>query len=205
MISYLKGIIAHRDESGIILDVGGVGFGVAMPTRDMARLPADGSEAKVFTYLHVQEDAIKLFGFADRSGIDYFNRLLSVSGVGCKAALAILSVLAPAELAAAIISDDVKAICRAQGVGAKIAQRIILELRGKIDTADATVRAAKAYAADAETASPSADVAAINALIALGCSPSEAQKTVVRISSEGAALSTEDIIKEALRRMSNGI
>lgn len=202
MISYLKGVVAHKGEGGIVLDVGGVGFGVAMPTPDMARLPGEGGEAKVFTYMHVQEDAIKLFGFTDKSGIDYFNRLLSVSGVGCKAALSILSALPPAELAAAIIAGDAKAICRAQGVGAKIAQRIILELRGKIDTADA-VRLPRDMAADGPA--PSADVAAINALIALGCSPSEAQKTVVRISAEGAALSTEDMIKEALRRMSNGI
>ena len=203
MISYLNGTIAQKDEGGVIIDVGGVGFGVAMPTIDIARLPEVGEEAKVFTYLYVQEDAMRLYGFVDKSGIEYFNKLISINGVGCKAALAILSVLPPSDLAMAIIGEDAKAICRAQGVGSKIAQRIILELRGKIDTADAIDTGAKKSPTAAFT--PSADVSAINALIALGCSPSEAQKTVMQINSEGTALSTEDMIKEALRRMSNGI
>lgn len=201
MISYLNGKIAYKDESRVIIDVGGVGFGVAMPLTDIGRLPEIGGEAKVHTYLHVQEDAMKLYGFCDKEGLEYFNRLISVNGVGCKAAIAILSALPPSDLALAIISGDSKAITRAQGVGAKIAQRIILELKGKIDTMDAVGTPAKQAASFA----PSADVSAINALIALGCSPSEAQKTVMQINSEGMGLSTEDIIKEALRRMSNGI
>ncbi len=201
MISYLNGKIAHKGEGKVIIDVGGVGFGVAMPTPDISRLPEVGSEAKVFTYLYVQEDAIKLYGFCDKGGIEYFNKLISVTGVGCKAALAILSVLPPAELAMAIITGDSKAISRAQGVGGKIAQRIILELKGKVDTTDAVGKGS----APVSAFTPSADVSAVNALIALGCSPSEAQKTIMSISSEGGALSTEDIIKEALRRMSNGI
>lgn len=204
MISYLKGKLAQKDENGVVIDVGGVGFGAAMPTNDIARLPEVGGEVTVYTYLYVQEDALRLYGFLDKGGIDYFNRLISVSGVGCKAALAILSVLSPSDLAMAIIGEDVKAITRAQGVGAKIAQRIILELRGKVDAKDAVGRPA-ADRAPAAAFAPSADVSAINALIALGCSPSEAQKAVMQISSEGGGLTTEEIIKEALRRMSNGI
>ena len=198
MISYLNGKIAAKGESYIIMDVGGIGFRVFMPSIDIARLPENG-EAKVFTYFYVREDIMELYGFMGESGIEYFNKLISVNGVGCKAALAILSVLQPSDLAMAIINGDSKAITRAQGVGSKIAQRIILELKGKVDTQDAIGVPVKAEAQHA----PSADVSAINALIALGCSPSEAQKTVMQIPAAG--MSTEDIIKEALRRMSNGI
>ena len=199
MISYLNGKIAAKGENYIVMDVGGIGFKVFMPSIDIGQLPQPGSEAKVYTYFYVREDAMELYGFRSESGIEYFNKLISVSGVGCKAAIAILSVLPPADLAMAIIGGDTKAITRAQGVGAKIAQRIILELKGKVDTQDAIgvpVNNEAQY-------SPSADVSAINALIALGCSPSEAQKTVMQIPAAG--MSTEEIIKEALRRMSNGI
>lgn len=199
MISYLNGKIAAKGENYIVMDVGGIGFKVFMPSIDIGQLPQPGDEAKVHTYFYVREDAMELYGFRSESGIEYFNKLISVSGVGCKAAIAILSVLSPADLAMAIIGGDAKAITRAQGVGAKIAQRIILELKGKVDTQDAIGVPAKAEA----QYSPSADVSAINALIALGCSPSEAQKTVMQIPAAG--MSTEDIIKEALRRMSNGI
>ncbi len=143
---------------------------------------------------------MELYGFNSERGIEYFEKLVSVSGVGCKAALAILSVLSPADLASVIIAGDAKAIARAQGVGSKIAQRIILELKGKVDTMDAV---GTAKAAGGDDYAPSAQVSAINALIALGCSPSEAQKTVSQIGDNG--MSTEDIIREALRRMSNGI
>ncbi len=200
MIAYLNGKVAVKGENFVIIDVSGIGFRVYMPSGDIARLPDPGGETKIHTYFYVREDAMELYGFGTESGIEYFSKLLSVSGVGCKAALAILSVLPPADLALAIIGGDSKAITRAQGVGAKIAQRIILELKGKVDTRDAVGTPEKSEAAPY---SPSADVSAINALIALGCSPSEAQKTVTQIPAEG--MSTEDIIKEALRRMSNGI
>ena len=132
----------------------------------------------------------------------YFNRLIAISGVGPKAALAVLSVLSPQDLAFAIISDDVKAITRAQGVGTKVAQRIILELKSKIDTGEA-IATDKTASAPVLDFAVRADTGAVNALIALGASPSEAQKTVLMIDKEGK--STEDIIKEALRRMANGI
>ncbi len=202
MISYLNGKIAFKGSGQIIMDVGGVGFSVTMPTSDIGRLPAEGMDATVFTYLYVREDAMELYGFTDKRGIEYFNKLTSVSGVGCKAAIAILSALSPSDLAYAIISDDYKSITKAQGVGAKIAQRIILELKSKVDTADAA-GTPSANSAMTASFSPSAEVNAVNALIALGCSPGEAQKTVMQIPKEG--LSVEDIIKEALRRMSNGI
>ena len=198
MIAFLKGKVSSTDENGAIIDVNGVGFNVIMPAIDINKLPEVGAETLVYTYLYVREDVMELFGFSDRESIKYFKKLISVSGVGPKAAISLLSALTPSELALAIISSDAKAIGKAKGIGPKMAQRIVLELKGKVDTTDAidTGQASPVY-------KPTQDSSAVNALIALGCSPSEAQKTVMQISGEN--LSTEDIIKEALRRLSNGI
>ena len=201
MISFLKGTLISSDETGAVIDVGGVGFEVTMPLLDIGRLPQSGEETTVFTYLYVQEDVLALFGFMDRASIKIFKLLTGVSGVGPKAAISLLSLMPPEDIAAAIISSDAKAIGRAKGIGAKTAQRIVLELKGKIDTNEAVSQSRERPVLH----KASADASAVNALIALGASPSEAQKTVVEISGEGNALSTEEIIKEALRRMSSGI
>ncbi len=198
MISFLRGKLVKVDETGAVIDVNGVGFNVIMPLLDINKLPEIGGDVTVYTYLYVKEDAMDLFGFSNDESIKYFKKLISVSGVGPKAAVAILSALTVSELALAIISSDSKAIGKAKGVGPKIAQRIVLELKGKVDTEDAVgVDMPKVVYKQ------SADTGAVNALIALGCSPSEAQKTVMQISGEN--MTTEEIIKEALRRLSNGI
>lgn len=199
MISFLRGVIASKNETGIVIDVGGVGFGVSMPVSDIAKSGEAGENITVHTYLHMSDAGMQLFGFLTTDEIDYFNKLISISGIGPKAALAILGTLSVQDLAFAIISEDVKAITRAPGVGPKAAQRIILELKGKIDTQSAV----GSKSADSAQFTVRADTGAVNALIALGASPSEAQKTVMQIDAEG--MSTEDVIKEALRRMSNGI
>ena len=199
MISFIRGKLVSSDETSVVVDVGGVGFEAAMPLSDINRLPKYGEDVMIYTYLYVQEDVLSLFGFLDKSAIKTFRGLLSVSGVGPKAAISLLSALTPSELALAVISSDTKAIGRAKGIGPKMAQRIVLELKGKVETADAIDTSGSV----AHTYAPSADTSAVNALIALGCSPSEAQKTVMQISGEN--LTTEDIIKEALRRLSNGI
>ena len=201
MISFLKGVIAAKSETGAVIDVGGVGYSVNMPTTDIAKLGSVGESVMVHTYFHISENAVALFGFLTSEQIDYFNKLISISGIGPKAAIAVLGTLSVQDLAFAIIAEDVKAITRAPGVGPKAAQRIILELKGKIDTQDAV--SVPAQGAGAPVSAVRADTGAVNALIALGASPSEAQKAVMQIDSAG--LSTEDVIKEALRRMSNGI
>ena len=202
MIAFLNGTIAAKNENGAIIDVGGVGYSVSMPVSDIAKMGSIGEKVKVFTHFHISENAVGLFGFLTSEQIDYFNRLIAISGIGPKAAVSVLGTLSVQELAYAVIAEDVKAITRAPGVGPKAAQRIILELKGKIDTQDAVGIPSDTPAA-AQTSSVRADTGAVNALIALGASPSEAQKTVMQISGDG--MSTEDIIKEALRRMSNGI
>ena len=199
MISFLRGKIAAKNENGIIIDVNGVGFTVNMPTSDIAKAGSIGEEITAHTYFHVSEMAMQLYGFLATEEMDYFNKLISISGIGPKAALAVLGTLSVQDLAFAIIAEDVKAITRAPGVGPKAAQRIILELKGKIDTQAAV----GASSAEKTATVVRADTGAVNALIALGASPSEAQKTVMQIDATG--LTTEDVIKEALRRMSNGI
>lgn len=199
MISFLRGVIASKNENGLVIDVGGVGFGVNMPISDIAKSGSIGEDITVHTYFHVSDMGMQLYGFLTTEEIDYFNKLISISGIGPKAALSILGTLSVQNLAFAIIAEDVKAITRAPGVGPKAAQRIILELKGKIDTQSAV----GSTVTDAPKTVVRADTGAVNALIALGASPSEAQKTVMQIDATG--LTTEDVIKEALRRMSNGI
>ena len=201
MISFLNGTIAAKNENGVIIDVGGVGYNVSMPVSDIAKMGSIGDNVKVFTHFHISENMVGLFGFLTGEQIDYFNKLIAISGIGPKVAVSILGTLSVQDLAFAIIAEDAKAITRAPGVGPKAAQRIILELKGKIDTQEA-VSAPVGVQSVVKTALR-ADTEAVNALIALGASPSEAQKTVMQISKDG--MSTEDIIKEALRRMSNGI
>ena len=201
MISFLNGIIAAKNENGVVIDVGGVGYSVSMPVSDIAKMGTIGENVKVFTHFHISENMVGLFGFLTGEQIDYFNKLIAISGIGPKAAISILGTLSVQDLAFAIIAEDVKAISRAPGVGPKAAQRIILELKGKIDTQEAV--GAPMSMGSAPKTVLRADTEAVNALIALGASPSEAQKTVMQIGAEG--MTTEDIIKEALRRMSNGI
>lgn len=200
MISFLKGIIASKTENGIVIDVGGIGFSVSMPSSDIAKAGSVGESIAVNTHLQIRDEQPEMYGFLTVEQMVYFNRLISITGIGPKAALAILGTLSVQDLAFAIIAEDVKAITRAPGVGTKMAQRIILELRGKIDTQEAVGGSVKTENAQRGVRS---DTGAVNALIALGASPSEAQKTVMQINADG--MSTEDIIKEALRRMSNGI
>ncbi len=201
MISFLRGAIASKSENGVVIDVSGVGFAVNMPVSSVATIGEIGEIVTVHTHLQPRETEIELYGFLQSEELNYFHRLISISGVGPKAALAVLGTLSVQDLAFAIISEDVKAITRAPGVGTKMAQRIILELKGKIDTQEAV--GTSVAVKNAPISSMRADTGAVNALIALGASPSEAQKTVMQIGSDG--MSTEDIIKEALRRMSNGI
>ena len=201
MISYLYGKIAEKYENYVVVDVNGIGYNVSMPSGDIAGLNS-GEITKINTYFYVRDGQPELYGFLLKESLNYFNKLIQISGVGPKAAISVLSALSAEDLALAILSDDVKAITRAQGVGTKMAQRIILELKGKIDTTDAFSHSGKTT--DLKYTIPlKPETEAVNALIALGASPSIAQKTVMQLSGEN--LSTEDIVKEALRRMSNGI
>lgn len=130
MIAYVKGIIAHKDGYGVILEANGIGYEMSMSSKALGTLPAVGNTAQVWTYLHVKDDGMSLFGFCDASEKEMFVKLIGVSGIGPKMAISALSTFNPKELASAIAAGDVTRISSVPGIGKKTAQRVVLELRG---------------------------------------------------------------------------
>jgi Holliday junction DNA helicase RuvA len=186
MISRLRGSPAERTPEGLVIDVGGVGYLVAATPSVLRR--ADGArEVVVETYLHVREDALQLYGFADRGERDLFVRLLGVSGIGPKVALAVVSSGSSEELRRAIALGDPARFQVIPGIGKKTAERIVLELKGSI--ADA-IEPGKAHDAPAE-------LVARGALVELGYSLVEAERALAAVD---PALPAEDRVREALRR-----
>lgn len=170
MISFLNGRLADIQAGAVIVDVGGIGYRVQVPLSLLHSLPEPGGQIMLHTHLAVREDDISLYGFREREELDYFLKLLSVSGVGPKGALAALSLFAPGELAQAIFNEDLTALTRVPGIGKKTAGRIILELKDKIPATafkDAPGRKQAGLIADA-----------LAALEALGYSAVEAHKGV---------------------------
>lgn len=201
MISYLRGTLAAFEEDKIIIDVGGVGYGVFMSGQAMGRLPAVGNEVKIHTYLNVKEDAMQLYGFLSRDDLTVFKLLIGVNGIGPKGGLGILAALSPDDLRFAVLSGDVKAICAAPGIGKKTAEKLILELKDKLNLEDTLDRIASEAGSVAGTESHSQiQSEAVQALVALGYGSTEALKTVrsVNLTED---MSVEDILKEALKKM----
>lgn len=197
MIYSLTGEVVAVELNGFAIQCGGVAFFCFSTMNTMQKVGGKGSKATVFTYMNVREDAMELYGFYTRNELDAFKQLITVSGVGPKAALAILSVMTPDQLALSIASGDVKAITKAQGVGAKIAQRIVLELKNKFST-DLTQEQTDMVAA-IQSADTSTDLSeAIDALIQLGYSRSEAAAAVSKLDK---SLPVEEIIRLALRSL----
>ena len=200
MISYIKGTLERRAESYIILETGGIGYCIFVSPATLAKLPQMGEEAKVYTYFSVKEDGMSLYGFSSIEEQEMFHKLLLVSGVGPKGALGFLSMLKPSEIVMAILSDDVKTLSKAPGVGRKTAQRVILELKDKFRTEEAFAGSDEEGQSFVEMAvGGDAKFEAIDAMTALGYSRSEAAKAVNGVAAEG--LSTEDILKAALKKM----
>jgi holliday junction DNA helicase RuvA len=173
MIAKLAGIVDQIGAEAVVIDVGGVGYLAFCSVRTISRLPPPGSPAQLLIETHVREDHIHLYGFADAAERDWFRRLTTVQGVGARLALAILSVVAPENLALAIIAQDKAALSRAEGVGAKLAARIVNELRDKVAGNAAADMPAVAMAPMPESnEGPAAD--AVSALVNLGYRRSEA-------------------------------
>ena len=198
MISYLKGELAGAGEGMAVVDVGGMGFRVFITDRDQADLPAVGEPVQLYTYLSVREDAIWLYGFLSEEDRQVFRQLLTVSGVGPKAALGILSALSANDLRFAVFSDDVKAISKAPGVGLKTAKKLILELKDRLKLED-VIPGGGNMDEEAGSHTQDADVTeAVEALVTLGYSSSEALRAVKRVKMAGN-MKTEDILGEALK------
>ena len=167
MIAYLTGTVAGCDQSTAVIDVGGVGYAVFMSNRALSRLPRAGEQARVFTYLQVREDDMSLYGFLSLEEKSLFQKLIGVTGVGPKVALAALSTFEPDELVEAIVAEDVKAVSRIPGVGRKSASRIVLELKGSLDSGFGQASTTARENANAKLAAET--------LMAMGFSPTEAE------------------------------
>ena len=196
MFYYLRGTVAAIEEDLAVIDCGGVGFACYTTAATLSRLKP-GTEQTLYTYCSIREDAFDIFGFATREEQSAFKMLLGVSGVGPKVALSLLSVLPPDRLTLAVMTGDEKALASANGVGKKVAQRIILELRDKIGTGVQTADFSGGASAVPLSTGKTAEATA--ALAALGFRPSEIGLALRGIDVEG--LPVEEIVRLALRAM----
>ena len=203
MIAYLNGILAEIEEENIVIEVNGIGYNVRIPAGMAGRLPQIGEVVKLYTYTSVREDAIGLYGFLSRDDLNMYRQLITVSGIGPKGGLSVLSAMSADELRMAVISQDAKAIAKAPGVGTKTAQRIILELKDKISLEDtAMMREVNQVPQDCMlTGKSQAQTEAVEALTALGYSPSEALRAVKAVLQETPDLDVEALLKAALKKM----
>ncbi len=197
MFYYVSGTVAEIDAGLAVIDCGGVGYACAATNFTLSQLKK-GTQAKLYTYLNVREDAMELFGFADQSELHSFRLLIGVSGVGPRAALALLSAVTPQQLALAVVTEDVKALTSANGIGKKIAQRVILELKDKLAREEASGGVSVGGTA-VSTAPHSKKGEAQAALAVLGYGSAEIAAALKDINMD--ALPLEDIIRQALKRM----
>ena len=201
MFYYVSGTVAHTAPYLAVIDCGGVGYACRTTNHTLSRLK-QGEKAKLYTYLNVREDAMELYGFATENERNCFELLIGVSGVGPKAALSILSAATPESLAMSVITGDEKALTVAPGIGKKIAQRIILELKDKLAKGQISP-GGEAYGGTGVTVIPENKTSeAAAALAVLGYSQGEINLALKGIDLE--ALSLEEIIKQALKKMMKG-
>lgn len=202
MISYIRGELCDIEEQKAIVDVNGVGYGIYMPQQALSLLPPMGQQVKIHTYLNIREDAMQLFGFLTKEDLNVFRLLIGVNGIGPKAGLNILSCLSPDELRFAVLSGDAKAISATPGIGKKTAEKLILELKDKLNIEDMLEHAAHGgdsedLASGTDTASNTMQAEAVQALTTLGYGSAESLRAVKKSSPECS--SVEDILKEALK------
>lgn len=202
MIAYIKGRIAEILEDRVILEAGAIGYNIFMPMASAEAVLRKGDEVKLHTYLNVREDAMQLFGFLTRDDLNTFKLLLGVNGIGPKAALGVLSGLTADELRFAVLADDVKTISRAPGIGKKTAQKLILELKDKMDLQEAFelktehVREVQGNGSELSEARKEA----VEALTALGYSGADALRAVKKVDMT-PEMDVETLLKAALKNL----
>ena len=194
MYAYIKGKIVEKSNNYVIIENNGIGYRIFMSATAIDKIQEENEDIKIYTYYQVREDNISLYGFLQKEELRMFELLLSVSGVGAKSAIAMLSSILPSEFAMAIIQNDTSKLTKIQGVGAKTAARIVLELKDKLKTEEAISKVdenvQKAIKNDEEIEE------AIQALQILGYNKKEIEKALEKLELTG--LSTQDIIKKAL-------
>lgn len=186
MIGRLSGVVADKSVDNVLIDVGGVGYEVAVTPRTIAALPAVGRDATLHTHLHVREDLMGLYGFASGDERDIFRILIGVTGVGPKLALAVLATLSPDELRHVVLSEDVAALTAVPGIGQRSAQKLLLELRPKMDVPDSPLQAGSMVAEVRE------------ALESLGYQAAEIREVLRDLPAEGTV---EDLLRQALQEL----
>lgn len=200
MIAYVKGEIAELTESNVVVEVGGVGFNVGISARVAQSLPGIGEEVKLHTYTLVREDAFSLYGFLSRSELEIFKKCIAVSGIGPKGALSILSVMDADGLRYAILSGDAKAIAKAPGIGARTAERLILELKDKVSYDDALIDMEMEKGQAMISPSEGAIKEAVEALVALGYGQTESLRAVNGIA-DADSMDSGALLKAALKNL----
>lgn len=203
MIGFIRGAVASVTNENLVLEAGGIGYNIKITPNIASYLPGIGEEVKVYTYLSVREDAMNLYGFLTKDDLDFFKLLIGVNGIGPKGAQGILSGISADDLRFAILSGDVKAITKAPGIGAKTAQRIILDLKDKLNLADAFDLQVKNHAKNAEGMAygiTGAKQEAVEALTALGYSGTDALRAVKKASVDDT-MDVEAVLKAALKEI----
>lgn len=197
MIGYIKGTLVMTGEEEVLVENQNIGFRIRVPGLVRDKLPQEGEEVKLYTYMYVREDDISLFGFTSQDELEVFKLLLSVSGVGPKGALAVLSVLSCADLRLAVHSQDSKTISKAPGIGAKTAQRVIIDLKDRLRLEDAWEQEESAASSQGSRV---AAKEAVEALTALGYGASEAAAAVRKVTITDD-MTAEDCLKASLKYM----
>ena len=196
MFAHVNGLVAEKEDGVLVIECGGVGYQLTVSAATLSQAPAAGERMKCYTHLSVREDAVELFGFATREEKKMFLKLTAVSGIGPKSAIQVLSALSVRDLSLAIVTGDAAALARAPGIGKKTAQRLILELKDKVDNAELV---STGVPLPANAVSGGAADEAIEALIVLGYQPSEAARAVAAISP--LPETSDEIIRLALKGM----
>lgn len=205
MISFVNGLLADVDTDQVVIDVGGIGYQIFVSLSTLDMLPAIGESLKLYTFMSVKEDGVSLFGFPEKDDLKIFKLLITVSGIGPKGALSVLSTLSPDDLRFAILAGDSKAISRAPGVGKKTAERIVLDLHDKISNDDITGNTGNSGSVsslsdtDNETRNE-----AVQALIALGYNSVDSLKAVRKVIQSDeykSNMATEDLLRYALKEI----
>lgn len=200
MIAYVKGILTEVYEDSIVLEQGGIGYDIQIPASLFEELPPCGSEVKVYTYFYVREDVVSLYGFLNRDDLNIFRLLLTVSGIGPRGALGILSAITPDNLRFAILSDDSKTIAKAPGIGVKTAKRLIIELKDKLNLSEALELSREHAEHTEEALTENIRTEAVEALTALGYSGAEALRAVKQVELT-EDMTVEELLKASLKKI----
>lgn len=201
MYAYLNGILADVEEDNCIIDVNDIGYNVQISGQTLGRLPGIGERVKLYTYTSVREDALQLYGFLSKSDLQMFKKCITVSGIGPKGALGLLSAMSADDLRFAIISQDVKAISKAPSIGKRTAERLILELKDKLSIDDAMIeREISAYSGETVVIDDAQKKEAVEALVALGYGQTESLKAVNAVEN-AAELDSGALLKAALKKL----